>query len=79
MFGMLSPKFAETKTDKWGRFALAFDGGTQIKSLTVDGHAPQRATRKTRDQEDVDVPADVLNAGAFNLTLVRQKKFLGIW
>lgn len=79
MLGFLSPKFARTKAAKGGRFALEFDGGTELKNLTVDGNQLAGARRRTKDGEERDVEVSKVSAGTFNLTLVKEKKFLGLW
>lgn len=79
MLGFLSPNLAETRTDKRGRFALDFDGGTEIKNLMVNGNPPLRSARKTKGGEEVEIDAQQIKAGTFNLRLTCDKKFLGIW
>lgn len=79
MLGFLSPRYAKTKTDKKGRFALEFDGGTELKNITVDGNQLAGARRRTKDGSEADIDASVVKAGTFNLVLVREKKFLGLW
>jgi len=79
MLGIFSSKFAEARSRRGGYFALEFDGGTEIKNLSIDGNDPLKVTRKRKDGQEVEIDTDRYKAGSFGLTLVRRKKILGIW
>lgn len=82
--GFFGTNAIEARTNKYGRFALGFSGGTTIKSITVDGNAPLRiyrnqVNRETGEKEEVDIRGDQLRAGSFNVNLVREGKFFGLF
>lgn len=79
---MLNSDIAEAKTNRSGRFALGFSGGTAIKKITVNGDKPERVYKNRTDPDtgektEVDLDPSSLRAGSFNLIIQKPSKLFG--
>lgn len=77
-----STNWVETKTNKYGYFALGFSGGTEIQNITVEGKTPSRIYKKkinkdTGEKIEVDITSPILRAGSFNIQLESGWKMFG--
>lgn len=78
LLSFLANDTVTVRTDKKGRFVLPFTGGVRIKRLYVDGSEPNHLTDGDGPNAQEVSPRDIA-AGSFNLRMVRQKKFLGLF
>jgi hypothetical protein len=77
--GWLRSGGGTTYTDNKGKFVLPFDGGIELKQIYVDGHEPLSVERIGKGGQPLALRSTELQAGMFNLRIVRKKRFLGFF
>jgi hypothetical protein len=81
--GIFNTNYVETKSNKYGYFALGFSKGTEIEEVLVEGNPPKRIYKKvfndhTGEKAERDLPTKGrFRAGSFNLQLESDWKMFG--